>query len=92
MPDEPHELRAEIASEVLGGADWEERFGPGLGVGEALWAAWGAELEAAGMGQGQFGAVVRAYRRELWFWALGERTWHQTASGLAGRALRRLPA
>ncbi len=92
VPAEPVELRARIAGEVLGGADWEERFGPGLGVGEALWPQWAPALEAHGLERADFDAVVRAYRRELWFWALGERTWEQAASGLAGRLLRRLPA
>jgi hypothetical protein len=91
VPAEPAELRATIAREVLGGADWEERFGAGLGVGDALWTSWGRVLEASGMDRASFEAVVRAYRRELWFWVLGERLWEQAASGLAGRLVRRLP-
>lgn len=92
VPAEPGELRAAIASEVLGGADWEERFGSGLGVAEVLWPAWSPALEPAGMDRRRFEALVRGYRRELWLWVLGERLWQQAASGLAGRALRRLPA
>jgi hypothetical protein len=92
VPAEPIELRSAIASEVLGGADWEERLGPGLGVGEVLWSSWGPVLEQAGLERGRFDALVRGYRRELWLWVLGERLWQQAVSGLAGRALRRLPA
>ncbi len=90
LPAEPAELGARIRREVLGGADWQERFGDGLGVGELLWRSWAPALEPAGMAWGDFGAHVRAYRRELWFWVLGERRWEQAAGGLAGRLLRRL--
>ena len=92
VPAEPAELRAAIATEVLGGADWEERFGAGLGVGDVLWPEWGALLEASGMDRQRFDGVVRGYRRELWFWVLGERLWEQVATGLAGRLVRRIPA
>ena len=92
LPDEPVALRETMRHAVLGGADWEESFGAELGVGDALWRAWGAQLEAGGMDRAAFAAVVNGYRRELWFWLLGDRIWSQVATGLAGRLLRRLPA
>lgn len=91
IPAEPAELRLSIRHDVLDGADWQGRFGDGLGVGEVLWARWAGALESAGMTRPVFEATVRAYRRELWFWVLGDRTWEQAVSGLAGRLLRRLP-
>lgn len=89
LPPEPSALRQEIRRDVLDGQDWQQRFGDGLGVGELLWEGWGQPLEAAGVDRSTFESVVRAYRRELWFWVLGERTWAQAAAGLAGRLRRR---
>ena len=37
-----------------------------------------------------FGAIVADYRREIWLWLAGERTWAQCCSGLIGRITRRL--
>jgi hypothetical protein len=34
--------------------------------------------------------VVLDYRREIWLWLAGERTWAQCCSGLIGRINRRL--
>jgi hypothetical protein len=42
------------------------------------------------MDQTQFLSVVRAYRREVWLWLIGERSWGQCCSGLIGRVGRRL--
>ena len=36
-----------------------------------------------------FARIVVAYRRELWLWLAGERTWDQACSGLVGRISRR---
>jgi hypothetical protein len=92
VPAEPVELRATVRDAVLGGADWAATFGDDLGVGDYLWEQWGPVLGAAGLERASFTAVVSSYRRELWFWLLGDRIWAQTASGLAGRLLRRLPS
>jgi hypothetical protein len=91
VPGEPAALRVTMHEAVEGGQGWDEAFGDGAGVGAMLWGRWGAALEQAGVGRAQFDAVVRGYRRELWFWFLGERTWQQAAEGLAGRLRRRLP-
>lgn len=91
IPPEPADLGAAIRTAVLGGADWQQAFGPGLGVGEALWEHWGPVLGPAGLDRQAFDSHVRAYRRELWFWVLGDRLWEQAVGGLAGRLIRRLP-
>jgi hypothetical protein len=44
------------------------------------------------MDRDRFGEIVAGYRRELWLWVMGERTWAQAAGGLLGRVQRRLPA
>lgn len=59
-------------------------------VAEWLWARW-RSVERAGIDCDQFGAVVGGYRRELWLWLVGERTWEQCCSGLIGRIERRYP-
>ena len=41
---------------------------------------------------GRFVVLLGSYRRELWLWLMGERTWVQCCSGLIGRIERRLPA
>jgi hypothetical protein len=58
---------------------------------DPLWRRWGAALGPAGMDRHQFGEIVTGYRRELWLWVMGERTWAQAAGGLRGRVQRRLP-
>ena len=91
IPPEPVELRGLLRDAVLGGADWHAEFGPELGVGDVLWAAWGDQLAGSGMARATFTDVIAGYRRELWFWLLGDRIWDQVATGLAGRLVRRLP-
>jgi hypothetical protein len=44
------------------------------------------------MDRDRFQEIVTGYRRELWLWVMGERTWSQCAGGLLGRVQRRLPA
>jgi len=48
-------------------------------------------LEPLSMDREAFVDVIISYRRELWLWLIGERTWEQCISGLAGRVARRLP-
>jgi hypothetical protein len=91
LPPEPVELRQRLRTELLDGASWRERFGPELGVGDALWFAWGEALTGAGLTREQLARVISGYRRELWFWVLGDRMWDQAATGLIGRIVRRLP-
>lgn len=54
-----------------------------------LWQGWGPQLEQAGIDRQAFLATVAEYRRELWYWAWGNRTWAHCTQGLAGRLARR---
>ena len=91
VPDEPIVNKLAWRDRVLGGQDLGEVVtGPG-GPGEWLWGRWRV-LATAGMGRAELEAVVDGYRRELWLWMAGERTWQQCCSGLIGRITRRLVA
>ena len=92
LPSEPSELRTRIRQQVLGGSGWLQSAGDDHGLGTWVWQHWGPILEPLGTGRTEFDAVVAGYRRELWFWVLGERTWEQAVGGLAGRMRRRLPS
>jgi hypothetical protein len=65
--------------------------GAGSWIADPLWDRWGPALESAGMDRDRFDGIVAGYRRELWLWVMGERTWAQSAGGLLGRVQRRLP-
>jgi hypothetical protein len=93
LPEEPVELRrrtrALIEQDPAGGAAVVDA---GAWIANPLWGFWGPVLEPAGMDRGRFDEIVAGYRRELWLWVMGERTWAQAAGGLLGRVLRRLPS
>jgi len=93
LPEEPVELRrrtrALIEQDPVEGTAVVDA---GAWIADPLWGSWGPALAAAGMDRERFGAVVAGYRRELWLWVMGERTWAQSAGGLLGRLQRRLPA
>jgi hypothetical protein len=92
LPEEPVELRTstrtlieedpERGAAVVDGGSW---------IADPLWERWGPALKALGMDRERFLEVVAGYRRELWLWVMGERTWAQAAGGLLGRVQRRLP-
>jgi hypothetical protein len=42
------------------------------------------------MSEETLGLIVLGYRREIWLWLAGERTWAQCCSGLVGRINRQL--
>jgi hypothetical protein len=76
---------------VLEGEDLADVLaGPGGPI-EWLWRRW-RTLEREGLDFEAFAAIVLAYRRELWLWMAGERTWAHCCAGLIGRIERRLPA
>jgi len=92
LPDgvaEPVELRAAWWAAERTGEAHPDLVGTLV---EVLRAAWAVPLSEAGVGGRWLEAVVEGYRRELWLWVAGERTWEQASTGLAGRASRRLPA
>jgi hypothetical protein len=87
IPEEPVAQKIAWYEDVLGGTELEE-----LAQNEIarwLWGRWRV-LERHGLSETQFAAVVLAYRRELWLWLGGDRTWEQCCGGLAGRVGRRL--
>ena len=89
VPDEPT-ARAEIwLAAVRRGDELAEVLGAGDGLTDWLWSRWSA-LGAAGVSREEFGQLVLEYRRELWLWLAGERTWAQACSGLVGRISRRM--
>jgi hypothetical protein len=87
LPDEPFGHREAWWSAVLDGTAYDEVLAE---VATWLWARWRI-VEQAGIDRPAFDAVVAGYRRELWLWLAGERTWEQCCSGLVGRIGRRFP-
>jgi hypothetical protein len=88
-PDEPEERRDRWRDALLGGADLDDVVTGTGGVSDWLWARWRV-LERAGMDRAGFDAVVSGYRRELWLWLVGDRTWAPCCAGMIGRVERRL--
>ncbi len=90
VPPEPAELRARtraLAEQDPAGAI--ALLGEGEWILDQLWERWGGELERSGMGRERLRQIAVGYRRELWLWVMGERTWEQCAGGLLGRVRRR---
>lgn len=89
LPSEPAELRATLREKALAaqppeGSHYETCFAAWT------WERWRSALEPAGFSREQFIEVVAGYRREVWYWLLGDRGWALLLSGLAGRVARRL--
>jgi hypothetical protein len=90
IPEEPRALGERWLDEARSGRSLDEVLGGADGVSAWLWSRWRA-LATTGLDRPSFDAVVVGYRRELWLWLAGERTWEQCCSGLIGRLDRRLP-
>ena len=90
VPDEPT-VRAEgWMAAVLDGRELERRSDRRpRRCDRWLWSRW-RSLAVSRLGQDDFGRIVLGYRREIWLWLAGERTWAQCCSGLIGRINRRL--
>ena len=90
VPDEPT-VRAEVwLAAVLEGEELDSVLADEKdGVTAWLWSRW-RSLASAGLDEEGLGLIVLGYRRELWLWLAGERTWSQCCSGLIGRVNRRL--
>lgn len=85
---EPVALRRELRA-LLGeqsGASSEEIAHR---LAQRQWRHWRVELAPRGVQLAAFRALVGSYRREVWLWALGDRSWEQMMEGLRGRCLRR---
>ena len=93
LPEEPRALRA-MARTLLEQAP--ERGLPlvvgGEWLADPLWERWGDLLGKRGLGREAFDRIVADFGNEVRLWVAGERPWEQVASGLAGRAVRRLPS
>jgi hypothetical protein len=91
LPDEPEDLKGGLRYALLDGQDWRSGFADDICIGLWLWRCWQPTLEPLGMSREDFIEVVVGAQRELWLWLMGERQWIQFLTGLAGRAVRRLP-
>jgi hypothetical protein len=92
VPDEPTTRAEEWLAAVLDGRDLDNVLtDEGDGVTPWLWTRW-RSLAAAGLSEVMLGQIVLGYRREVWLWLAGERTWVQCCSGLIGRINRRVAA
>ena len=89
MPDEPTGRAQRWVQAIHDGRDFDEVLTGDDGVTAWLWSRW-RSLAAAGLDEQALRAIVLDYRRELWLWLAGERTWTQCCSGLIGRISRRL--
>lgn len=88
LPEEPAAERLRWRQAVDAGRPWDDLLVAADGPGQWLWHRWRV-LEGAGIGEKELLEVVVSYRRELWYWLLGDRRWEPCCSGLAGRLQRR---
>lgn len=89
VPDEPT-VRAEgWLAAVLDGREIEAVLTEPDGVVPWLWTRW-RYLASAGLDEDELTVIALGYRREIWLWLAGERTWTQCCSGLIGRISRRI--
>jgi hypothetical protein len=90
VPDEPTARAERWLTTVLDGQELESVIADGDdGVTAWFWSRW-RTLASVGLNEEQLGKIVLGYRREVWLWLAGERTWAQCCSGLIGRINRRL--
>jgi hypothetical protein len=89
VPDEPTGRAERWLAAVVDGRPLEDVLTGSDGVADWLWTRW-RSLGAAGMDEEDFARQVLDYRRELWLWLAGERSWAQACGGLIGRIGRRL--
>lgn len=89
VPDEPTVRAERWLAAVLDGQELETVLRDADGVVAWLWTRW-RYLASAGLDEDELGAIVLGYRREVWLWLAGERTWAQCCSGLIGRITRRI--
>jgi len=89
VPDEPAAQAEGWLAAVLDGRDLVDVLADDDGVVPWLWTRW-RFLASTGLSEDAFRLVVLGYRREVWLWLAGERTWAQCCSGLIGRISRRI--
>jgi hypothetical protein len=89
VPDEPTGHAERWLAAVSDGRELNGVLTGEDGVVDWLWTRW-RSLASAGLDESDLRAMVLAYRREIWLWLAGERTWVQCCSGLIGRISRRI--
>jgi hypothetical protein len=89
-PDEPTVLAEQWLAKVHSGEPFDDTLSGDDGISSWLWSRW-RSLATVGIDEDEFDRIVRDYRRELWLWLAGERTWAQCCAGLIGRIDRRIP-
>jgi hypothetical protein len=90
VPEEPGPLAERWLAKVRSGVPFDETISGDDGISSWLWSRW-RSLAVVGIDEDEFERIVRDYRRELWLWLAGERTWAQCCGGLIGRIDRRIP-
>ncbi len=88
VPDEPTGRAESWLAAVQGGRPLDDVLRGADGLTEWLWTRW-RSLASVGVAEEDLARLVLDYRRELWLWLAGERTWAQACSGLIGRIGRR---
>jgi hypothetical protein len=91
VPDEPAARAEAWLAAVLDGQNLVDVLSAEDGVAAWLWSRW-RSLSGIGVNEVDVRAMVLDYRREIWLWLAGERTWAQCCSGLIGRISRRVAA
>jgi hypothetical protein len=88
VPDEPVVRAQDWLGAIHQGRDLLDVLKGDDGVASWLWSRW-RSLGPAGLSEDELEQIVLDYRREVWLWLAGERTWAQCCSGLIGRITRR---
>jgi hypothetical protein len=91
VPDEPTARAEAWLAAVVDGQALADVLSAEDGVAAWLWSRW-RSLAGLGVSEEDVRAMVLEYRREIWLWLAGERTWAQCCSGLIGRIARRIAA
>jgi hypothetical protein len=89
VPDEPTALADAWLDAIFEGRALDEVLTGDDGLVAWLWSRW-RSLSSSGLTEDELARIVLAYRREVWLWLAGERTWVQCCSGLIGRVGRRV--
>jgi hypothetical protein len=90
VPDEPTARAEKWLAAVLDGQELDAVIeSADDGIAAWFWSRW-RTLASVGLSEAGLQQIVLGYRRELWLWLAGERTWVQCCSGLIGRINRRL--
>jgi hypothetical protein len=88
VPDEPIAARHVWRDRVLAGEELDVVVTGDGGIADWFFGRWRV-VTTVGLDQPAFVSLVGGYRRELWLWLVGERTWEQCCAGLIGRIGRR---